>query len=76
MVVDYTVNGDSFTAGTPRVWSPTPILRTGVVSSYDLSPDGKRIAAFPRPDAVVESANTPHVTFLFNLADELKRKLP
>jgi hypothetical protein len=76
MVVDYTVNGGSFTAGIPRVWSPKPILRTGVVSPYDLAPDGKRIAAFPRPDGDHEDTNTPHVTFLFNLADELKRKIP
>jgi serine/threonine-protein kinase len=76
MVVDYTVNGDSFTAGNPRVWSPTPILRTGVISPYDLAPDGKHIAAFPRPDGEREDTNTPHVTFLFNFADELKRRLP
>ena len=30
MVANYTIQGDSFTAGLPRVWSPTPVRRTTV----------------------------------------------
>jgi serine/threonine-protein kinase len=43
MVVDYTVNGASFVAGKPRLWSDRQLLSLGVVN-LALAPDGKRFA--------------------------------
>src|SRR5262249_22214028 len=43
MKLEYTVKGDSFLPGTPRVWSESRIFNPGV-SHMDLSPDGKRFA--------------------------------
>ena len=75
MVADYTVRGDSFSAGKPRVWSPTQIRRTSVAQNFDLAPDGKRVAFFPRP-AEDQSKGSLHATFLLNFFDELRRRVP
>lgn len=47
MVADYTVKGDSFVASKPRLWSEKRLADYGAVGygTYDLAPDGKRIAA-------------------------------
>ena len=37
----YTTQGNSFSAGTPRVWSPVKIRRIGVQQNFDVAPDGK-----------------------------------
>jgi hypothetical protein len=78
MVVSYTVKGDSFAAGKPRLWSEKKLADFGVVGvqNYDLAPDGKRIAALmPAESAEVQPAQN-HVVFLMNFADELRRRVP
>ena len=75
MVADYTIQGETFTAGVPRVWSPTPIRRTSVQLNYDVMPDGKRVVMFPRAAAEASTGNL-HATFLFNFFDEVRRKIP
>jgi len=76
MAVTYTAKGDSFAAGKPNLWAETR-LRWGVpvVSSYDLAPDGKRLAAMVDDDADGEKLPT-HLTFLLHFFDELRRKAP
>jgi serine/threonine-protein kinase len=78
MVVPYTVEGDSFRAEKPRVWSEgrfLPRQRTGPNRSFDLSPDGTRFALAP-----IQESQTPtkqdRVVFIFNLFDELRRIAP
>jgi serine/threonine-protein kinase len=44
MVVSYTVVGDSFRADKPQIWSPTNFVQLGILGSYDVHPDGKRLA--------------------------------
>jgi hypothetical protein len=46
----------------------------GVLSNYDLAPDGKRLVAFVADDANGEKPIT-HLTFLLNFFDELRRKI-
>jgi serine/threonine-protein kinase len=75
MVVDYTVSGDSFVPGKPRLWSEKQIFDPGR-SSLDLAPDGKRFAVFPMPESTEPGKGSVHVTFLLNFLDELKRKMP
>jgi hypothetical protein len=75
-VAEYTVNGESFSAGNPRAWSPARILTTGVISNWDLPPDAKRAVAFPMPEGGLEESGSLHVTFLRNFFDELRRKAP
>lgn len=73
MVTEYTVKGDSFVAGKPRVWSPQQLFASGF-ANYDVAPDGKRLAIFPRPDAA--ESEPSRVAFLLNFFDEVRRRLP
>jgi serine/threonine-protein kinase len=75
MVVDYTVNGDSFVPGKPRLWSEKQILYAGS-SNLALAPDGKRFAVFPLPQGAGSDKGSVHVTFLLNFLDELRRQIP
>lgn len=74
MVTDYTVTGDTFQAGKPRLWSKVQVLGTGLAYNVDLAPDGKRLVVFPKPD--FHQAGPVQVTFLLNFFDELRRKVP
>ena len=75
MAVGYHAKGDSFAAGKPRVWSATRLLlSSGGISVYDLAPDGKRLAAIVASDQA--GGEPPHLTFLLNFFDELRRKVP
>jgi len=75
MSATYSIQGDVFSAGTPHAWSPTPVLRTGVLQNFDVSPDGKRVAILPRPIAEV-SGGSLHATFLLNFFDDVRRRVP
>jgi serine/threonine-protein kinase len=69
MVAGYSIRGDTFVPGAVRVWSPTPIFSYSVLNMWDLTPDGKRIAAaIPQRDAGADT----HLTFLLNFLDGLK----
>ena len=74
MVADYTSSGDSFSAGRPRVWSSTQLLRDGVRQSFDINSDGTRAVVFPRPAAQTEGSL--HATFLLDFFDEVRRRIP
>jgi len=78
MVSDYTGKGDSFAGDKPRPWSNTQILDLfgTTVWNLDLSPDGKRFAVIPRPEATGEPKGSVHVTVLLNFFDELRRRVP
>lgn len=73
MVVDYTVNGDSFMPGKPRPWSDKRLFYNGT-SNLTLAPDGKRFAALLMPEAGGQEKGSVHVTFLLNFFDELRRR--
>jgi serine/threonine-protein kinase len=75
MVVDYTVSGDSFAPGKPRLWSGKQLFNPGR-SNLDLAPQGKRFAVFAAPENAEPAKGPVHVTFLLNFLDDLKRKLP
>jgi len=75
MAVSYTVKSDTFAAGKPRVWTETRLRNIGILSNYDLAPDGKRLAAFVADDAKDEKPLT-QLTFLLNFSDELRRRVP
>jgi serine/threonine-protein kinase len=75
MVVDYTVDGEAFVPGKPRVWSQRPLFYAGV-SNLDLAPDGARSAIVTAPEMGVGSRGSVHVTLLENFFDELRRKAP
>jgi len=79
MAVSYTVThaagGDTFAAGKPRMWTETRLRNMGNVYTYDIAPDGTRLAAIVADDAKDEKPLT-HLTFLLNFFDELRRRVP
>jgi serine/threonine-protein kinase len=75
MVVDYTVNGNSFAHGTPKLWSDVQLFYPGSLN-LNLAPDGKRFIVFTTPETSGDGRNAVHITMLLNFLDELKRRIP
>jgi hypothetical protein len=76
MVADYTMQGDSFIADKPRVWSETRLANLGLFKNFDLAPDGKRIVALVPAEGAESQQARHHVIFLMNFFDELRRRVP
>jgi Tol biopolymer transport system component len=76
MVATYTVDGDTFIADKPRVWSDRRLANTGLTPLFDLAPDGKRFLVLMRPEAPDPNAAPSHVTLMINFFDELRRRVP
>jgi len=75
MVVDYSVDGDSFVPGKPRLWSDKQLFNLGVLN-LDLAPDGKRFAVLTQPEAAPGVNGSVHIMMLQNFFDEVKRRIP
>ncbi len=78
MVAAYTVKSDSIVADKPRVWSERQLEHFGIIGfgSYDLAPDGKRVAALMPAEEVASQREQSQVIVLLNFFDELRRKVP
>jgi Tol biopolymer transport system component len=76
MAASYSVKGDTFTSGVPRVWLAARLLDQGGISYYDPAPDGKRIVALLPSEEAEGQKPLTHLTFLLNFFDELRRKAP
>jgi len=74
MVLNYTVEGNTFVPGKPRQWSTVP-LNPGHLG-LDLAPDGKHFGGLPAPEEPGSGKGSVHVTFLLNFFDELRRRVP
>ncbi len=74
MFAPFAVVGESFRADRPQLWSPTSIREIGGSSSYDLHPDGQRLAALAAGEqtGVVQDK----VVFVFNFFDYLRKIAP
>ena len=76
MVVNYTVKGGSFVTDKARPWTDKRLGITDTGRNFDLSPDGKRVAALlPAETAEVQRAQN-HVILLENFFDEVRRHFP
>jgi Tol biopolymer transport system component len=71
MAVGWSVKNGSFDAGKPRVW----LAKLGGATNWDLTPDGKRIAALIPVDTPEAPKQEHEVVFLQNFGDELRRRL-
>jgi serine/threonine-protein kinase len=77
MAASYTVNGDTFVAEQPRVWIPK--LGATVIANmvtWDLAPDGTRVAVVAPVEPAEASKEDHEVVFLLNFFDELRRRVP
>jgi serine/threonine-protein kinase len=78
MAVPYSVQGESFIAEKPQSWGDlrfVPRKRSGPTRSYDLHPDGNRIALALAPQTGTE-VKQDRVVLVFNFFDELRRIAP
>ena len=72
-VVPFSVEGDTFRAEKPRLWSDARVLLRGLFNrTFDLHPDGERVALAPS-EQTPSGARPTHLTLLFNFVDELRR---
>jgi len=71
LIASYTVQGDTFTAGKPRVW-----IQSIGSTLWDLAPDGKRVIALEAAEATQGPQQDHEVVMLLNFFDELRRKAP
>jgi serine/threonine-protein kinase len=74
MSAAYTVNGDSFVADKPRLWSEKQIGGAVLDKNVDLAPDGKRFVALMSVEAAEGQMTQNHVIFLENFFDEVQRR--
>ena len=75
MVADILVKGASLAASKPRPWIDLHLMDIGGARNYAVMADGKHLVIVPRLEQAQKNG-TPHVTFLFNFFDELKRRIP
>lgn len=75
MVVDYTVDGDSFRAGKPRLQSDQRHQTRGPNRTFDLHPDGERFVLAPAAPAT-NGTKLDRAVFLFDFFDQLRRIAP
>jgi serine/threonine-protein kinase len=76
-VAGYTLTGDSFVAGKPRIWSEKRLPEVPPYSfSIDLAPDGKRFAVVLFADGTAETRPLTHVTVLQNFFNEMNQRVP
>jgi serine/threonine protein kinase len=72
MAVPYTVDKNSFQAGTPQELGPHIQMRLPY-SSYDIAPDGQHFVAFQFPDD--QTVASPEPTVVLNWLDEVRRQV-
>jgi serine/threonine-protein kinase len=76
MVASYVVEGNSFRAEKPRLWSEARYMpREGGQRAVDLHPDGERFALAGLVETQAQ-ARQEKVVFIFNFFDELRRIAP
>jgi len=76
MAVPYTVRDGAFAPAVPHVWSPTPVQIVARNINYDVHPDGKRLIVNTPPDVGEGKSSSVHLTFVLNILDEVRRRVP
>jgi len=75
MVAAFTIDGDTFRARKPSLWSEGRYLYRGASRPFDLHPDGERVALLPAAQTS-NGLKPDKVSFFFNFFDELRRIAP
>jgi hypothetical protein len=74
LVTSYELNGLSFVAGKPRLWSDRQLAAPTLDANFDVAPDGQSVAAlFSRVESA-EARPSLHLTFILNFFDELRQR--
>jgi serine/threonine-protein kinase len=75
MVVNYSVKGESFVPGKPRVWFGRQLANVGLGGNFDIAPDGKRVVALLPAESTQPQETQNHVTLVVNFFDEVRRRV-
>jgi serine/threonine-protein kinase len=75
MVVSYRVDGGTFAAEKPRIWSGEPIANTGLALNFDLAPDGERAVVLMPAESPEPRELQSHIKLGVNFFDEIRRRL-
>ena len=73
-MLTYSVEGDSFRAGRPRLWSEGRFTDRGVTGNFALHPDGNRFAVLKAGEGT-EVQEVTHVNVVLNWFDEVRRRV-
>jgi serine/threonine-protein kinase len=76
MRVEYSATADSFSPGRSRAWPSVQLADAGPNAVFDVSPDGKHLAAVLPVVPAGGERILGEVAFLSNFFDELKRRAP
>jgi Tol biopolymer transport system component/DNA-binding winged helix-turn-helix (wHTH) protein len=71
-VLTYTVNGNTFVPGKPRIWSEQPVAEIGHLPGFDVAPDGRRVLAVVEKEG--SWTDETHLRLMLNVGDELSRR--
>jgi len=74
-VVDCTASDGSFRVGKPRLWSTIHAMNLANLWTYDVAPDGKRLAIIPSTVPGEKDGPATNLVFLLNFPDELRRRI-
>jgi serine/threonine-protein kinase len=75
MVANYTIQGGKFAVHSPRPWLETTLADTGVLSNFDLAPDGRRFVVLMPSIRPEDQQTVNHATFVLNFFDEVRRRV-
>src|SRR5262245_5129647 len=75
MVVSYSTDGDVFKADKPRQWSERRLVQRPRYRSFDIHPDGERLALFAASESAAPNKQD-RIMLVFNFFDELRRVAP
>ena len=77
MAAAYAVQGNSFVAEKPRLWSGRQLANpVNTSKNIDLAPDGKRFAVIMPVEQPGSQQARSRVTFIENFFDEVRRRAP
>jgi serine/threonine-protein kinase len=73
ILVDYKTAQDSFIPEKPRIWADTQVYNGGMMPTFDVSPDGKRIAVVRTIEDPKPQTKRHNVTLVTNWTSTLKK---
>jgi serine/threonine-protein kinase len=76
MVVSFSVTPRGVAPRQPRLWTSVRLADTGVLPSFDVSPDGNHIVALLPAARPEELPGENHVALMFDISDVLRRRVP
>ena len=72
MAAAYSIRAGSFVPEKPHLWTPRRLVTFGLTSTFDLAPNGQRIACLLPGDTPEPAETLRHVMMVLNFFGELR----